>query len=236
VGALAGGAGADGDGDGVPDAYQAAAASLASRASAAREHRAARRLALMRVGNSVARRGYDIVAPERPPSGHPSTDALGRSVRAAGAPGAGGWAPGDTLRSLGGASDYRSGVRAAAEGKEGPSPAEGGGKVFACKGRVVPPSQVGETSYNRLFPKPDAHPDRWAKRTQQLVDERTRGRDFDIVTGRRVPGLLAPSARATATIGHAESPALAPGAAAGRGRTQREAHPSLAATRTFVDR
>lgn len=223
-----------------PSSYAELRGARGRAAAAAASHAAARRVALMQSQNSVARRGYDFLAPSRGAATagamHPEADSLGRSLRAGGAAiAAGASRPAAPLAALQASGDYRAAAAVSAAAVEAP-PQEGGVKVLPAKGRVAEPWTAHRDTHERLFPAPADKTSARLARTQRLVDERTRGRDFDIVTGQAVAGTLAPSRSARATRGAGESASIAPGAAPGMGRSQREAHPSLASTRKFVER
>jgi hypothetical protein len=254
-------------------AYDKRRVVLQGRRSGAAQRTAARRAALMRVGNSVARRGYDLVAPDRPLERHPEaaelrqslrdgglndevgrvrdTASLGATLRRTAERGAAATAQAraaarDTESLTGGASrlsqvtkpvaadglafmaetgDYRAAVvqAAAEEERVGAQDTEGGLKITQGLGRSMPGWMREETSAQRLFPRPEASPGRWATRAQTMVDRATRGRAYDIVTGMALPAGLAPSSRA---------------AAEGRPSVTelRQSHPSISAGKGFVDR
>lgn len=241
---------------------------LDGRRAALRQRTAARRAALMRVASSVARRGYDLIAPDRPLGGHPEAEQLRSSLqqgglgegssdaasmgetlrrtaeRGAAAMAASVAAARDTESLTGGATrlsrvnrplaadglafmadtgDYRGAVvqAATAEQRVATHAAEGGLKISQHLGRSMPAWMRQETSGQRLFPQPEPSPGRWADRAKAQVDRSTRGRDFDIVTGKQLQACLAPTA---------------PGKGYHSPRELREAHPSLIAGKSFVDR
>jgi hypothetical protein len=191
-----------------------------------RHHEQARLAARMHLDSSVARRGYDIVAPDR--SDHPHSRLLPAEAASANP-------VCDVLRSTG---DFRShtldtSVRST---KTGRPATEDGVRLFETKGRVLPKSYQGETTQERLFPKPVDTADRQALRRQALVDNSSRGRDFDIVTGRERNPAVTPSAHAVATVGAGESIAVVPGSRPGFNSIQRAMHPSRSQLVRFVDK